>query len=68
MLFHCHRWREVGRAWTGKVVGFEANRISERAVERLLLGVTVIDLRCSCCGDRKSIELLGHHIQTPNEV
>lgn len=63
-LWHRHTWEEVGRTWTGKTEhvlrGLEC---SEHMAERMMFGLTVIDLRCSGCGDRKSVEMLGRHVQ-----
>lgn len=55
---HVHDWQETGRTFTG-TRPVEASWVTAADLERLAMGVTVIALRCSECGDVTSRELLG---------
>lgn len=60
MLFHKHKWEEVSRKFNPPISrGFEANWISKDTFIRLTMGVTVIELKCTVCGDLKHMEVIG---------
>lgn len=60
MIFHTHSWKEEARWYTPPNRGpFEASRISEETIEKIMFGVTSVELRCSVCGDLKCVVLPG---------
>ena len=59
-MFHRHDWSEVQRRFTGKVLErVKMERCSEELLRQMLFGVTVIELRCEKCGDRKTVKAMG---------
>lgn len=59
-LFHSHQWVEQSRHSVPPVsMGVKVKWCSERFMERMVCGVTVIVLRCADCGDLKTIEMIG---------
>lgn len=59
-LWHRHAWKEARRYFVGPPTRqFEAEAMTQRAIERVLSGYTVIELRCAECGDIAHRELPG---------
>lgn len=59
--FWGHKWAETERLKAPPAAGsHKFTRCSEHMYERLVFGVTVIVLTCASCGDKKTIEVLGH--------
>lgn len=62
-LFHSHRWTEIQRVSAKRYDAREIQRLaesmSESMAQQLLFGVTTIVLKCSICGDVKTVEFLG---------
>ena len=55
-MFHQHRFEEVRRYFIPPTPrDIQMDRASERLWQQLLMGVTVIELRCESCG------MLSHH-------
>jgi len=56
-----HSWIEARRAFTpSRLTGeFEAEQLKPEDFERLIFGVTTVELRCVNCGDVKGVTLLG---------
>ena len=56
---HEHQWVEMRRTFTGDGSVKSITGADPETIERLLFGVTSVEMMCSECGDRKSYELLG---------
>lgn len=58
-LFHAHRWAEVKRYFVAPVGLTEADRITVAMLREMTQGVTVVELRCTGCGEIESRRLPG---------
>lgn len=59
-LFHKHKWEEVSRKFTPPIDrAVKADWVSEDMMLRWTSGFTVIELRCSVCGDLKHKDVYG---------
>lgn len=59
---HDHQWREVRRVYLSPALHLKTFRSEDsKQVDRVLLGVTSVELRCGFCGDVMERQLLGDH-------
>lgn len=60
-FFHQHHWKEKERHTVPPIDDFEVNggRETREMMERLLIGQTILLLRCEGCGDIKSVSIPG---------
>lgn len=64
--FYGHTWEEVGRVYTRPAHRISINEIEVEGhgvdtLERLTMGVTSIELRCTRCKTLTEKQLLGDH-------
>ena len=60
MKRHIHSLEEVARHFARPAVGItKLTGTSDELTQKLLFGVTTIELRCSECGDIKTTEIAG---------
>lgn len=62
--FNAHQWEEIGRVFVRPVYninGIEVEGDGVDTFERLAMGVTSIELRCTRCKTLMEKQLLGDH-------
>lgn len=60
MLCHRHYWAEDHRVFASTTTTeLSVKGTSDETVQRLMFGVTTIMLKCSTCGELKTVEVLG---------
>lgn len=60
-MFHVHSWEEVNRIYCPPMRFSEIEGCTSQMFERIVCGITSVELRCRSCDDLSNRTLVGNH-------